>query len=1501
MSVEAGDNVKKAARIAWTLTDEAPALATHALLPIVRRFLTPAGISVEPADISVASRILAQFPEALTPAQRTGDTLAALGTIAKTPRANIIKTPNVSASVPQLMEAIAELNAKGFAVPPYVQEPTTEEERANNAKYAKVLGSAVNPVLREGNSDRRVAAPVKAYAQKNPHRLGKWEATSKSHVASMKDGDFFSAEKSHVCAEPTDVRIEFVAEGADEAVTLKEKVALQAGEVIDASRMSAAALRQYIEDELTSAKADDLMVSVHLKATMMKISDPIIFGHVVSVFFREVFAKHGDTFARLGVNPNNGLGALFAKLKALPDAEREAIEADVAACYETRPRLAMVDSDKGITNLHVPSDVIIDASMPCVVRDSGKMWNKDGKLEDVKCLIPDRSYAPIYEACLQDCKANGQFDVSTMGNVCNVGLMAQKAEEYGSHDKTFNIRQAGAVRVVDAKSGAIVFEHAVGEGDIWRMCQTKDEPIRDWVRLAVSRSRATGSPAIFWLDEQRAHDAVLIAKVNEYIKAHDTAGLDISIKKPEEAIKVSMARARSGKDTISVTGNVLRDYLTDLFPIIELGTSAKMLSIVPLLKGGGLFETGAGGSAPKHVQQFVEENHLRWDSLGEYLALAVSLEDLAAKAANAQAKALAKALNTAIGKLLDQNKSPGRKVMQLDNRGSHFYIAMWWAESMAEVDPSFAELAAALKAGEASITQEMIECQGKPVDIGGYWLPDAAKCAKAMRPSATFNALIDIPVKMSHLDPEGSRTVSDVYAKLETNLAEVRKNISEPLTLAEKIVYGHLDDPTTIPKRGETYLKLRPDRVAMQDATAQMALLQFISSGLPKAAVPSTIHCDHLIAAESGDMEDLGNAKKVNKEVYDFLASCGSKFGIGYWKPGAGIIHQTVLENYAFPGGMMIGTDSHTPNAGGLGMCAVGVGGADAVDVMADMPWELKAPKVIGVHLKGKMGNWTSPKDVILKVADILTVSGGTGAIVEYYGEGVDSISATGMATICNMGAEIGATTSVFPLSERQLEYLRETGRADVAHLATLNRHNLVPDEGCTYDRVIEIDLDTLAPHINGPFTPDLCTAVADMKARVEAEGWPNAISSGLIGSCTNSSYEDMAKCANLTKQALDAGLKFKIPFFVTPGSRAVQVNILKDGFVKHFEDAGAIVLAKACGPCIGQWKRKVPPGVKNSIVTSYNRNFAKRNDGNPDTHAFVTSPELVTMLSFAGELSFNPYADSLETPDGKEFRFKIPEGCPSIPPSGWDIDESIFQPPAADGSDVSVAVDPKSERLQLLTPFQKWDGQDYKDCPVLIKALGKCTTDHISMAGPWLKFRGHLDNISNNCLIGAVNAESGKTNAVTNQVTGEVGKVPDVARAYREQGIKWVVIGDRNYGEGSSREHAALEPRNLGGVAVITRSFARIHETNLKKQGMLPLTFVEPADYDRITGNDKLSVLGLADLAPGANLTLKVTPASGAEAFDVPVAHTFNSEQIEWFRAGSALNLMKEKNALSS
>lgn len=755
---------------------------------------------------------------------------------------------------------------------------------------------------------------------------------------------------------------------------------------------------------------------------------------------------------------------------------------------------------------------------------------------------------------------------------------------------------------------------------------------------------------------------------------------------------------------------------------------------------------------------------------------------------------------------------------------------------------------------------------------------------------------------LSVLDPSGSPTIQETYAKMEKNIFTSKKKLgNKPFTLAEKIIYGHLDDAAnTTPVRGETYLKLRPDRVAMQDATAQMAVLQFISSGLPQTAVPTTIHCDHLITAERGSSTDLAAAKDVNCEVYDFLASAGSKFGMGFWRPGSGIIHQIVLENYAFPGGLMIGTDSHTPNAGGLGMCAIGVGGADAVDVMAGMPWELKAPKVIGVKLTGKLSGWTSPKDVILKVADILTVKGGTGAIIEYFGEGVESISCTGMGTICNMGAEIGATCSTFQYTERMGDYLEATSRSEIASEARSFQSNLCADEGAVYDSVIEINLDSLKPLINGPFTPDLANEAGDqMKASSEAGSWPTKLSAGLIGSCTNSSYEDMSRSAELTRQALDAGLKFKAPFLVTPGSEQVRATITRDGILATFEEAGGLALANACGPCIGQWNRTdVAPLEKNSIFTSYNRNFAKRNDGNVNTHAFVTSPEMVTVCTIAGSTTFNPATDAIVTPSGAEFRFTAPFGK-ELPPLGFDAGENTFQaPPAAGSATDAVVVSPSSERLALLEPFDAWSGQDLMNLPVLIKAKGKCTTDHISMAGPWLKYRGHLDNISNNLLIGATNAETGETNAVENQFTGEVDQVPATARAYKAAGISWVVVGDENYGEGSSREHAALEPRHLGGSAVIVKSFARIHETNLKKQGMLPLTFANPADYDRMSGRDKVSIIGLVDnFVPGQQLTLRVTPPAGGQVFDIPVNHTFNAEQIEWFKSGSALNLMKSLN----
>jgi aconitate hydratase len=671
-----------------------------------------------------------------------------------------------------------------------------------------------------------------------------------------------------------------------------------------------------------------------------------------------------------------------------------------------------------------------------------------------------------------------------------------------------------------------------------------------------------------------------------------------------------------------------------------------------------------------------------------------------------------------------------------------------------------------------------------------------------------------------------------------------------------------------------------------------MALLQFISAGMPKVAVPSTVHCDHLIQAQVSGVPDLIRAKDINAEVYDFLASTCSKYGLGFWKPGSGIIHQIVLENYAFPGGLMIGTDSHTPNAGGLGMVAIGVGGADAVDVLADIPWELKCPKVIGVKLTGKLSGWTSAKDVILKVAGILTVKGGTGAIVEYFGPGVDSISCTGMGTICNMGAEIGATTSLFPFNQRMADYLNATERPHLAASSKKFAHNLKADEGAHYDQVIEINLDELEPHINGPFTPDLATPLSKFKETAIKNNWPTELKVGLIGSCTNSSYEDMTRSASLVTEAKEHGLSFKSKYTVTPGSEQVRATIERDGQMQTFTEAGGVVLANACGPCIGQWDRQdVPKGVKNSIITSYNRNFTGRNDGNPATHAFVASPELVTALAISGDLTFNPMTDSLKGADGKEFKLTPPNGH-DLPVRGYDPGENTYQPPAENGTSIQVAVDPKSQRLQLLEPFNKWDGKDPADMPVLIKAFGKCTTDHISMAGPWLKYRGHLENISNNMLIGAINIENKEANNVKNVFTGKWDEVPKVARQYKADGIKWVVIGDENYGEGSSREHAALEVRHLGGVAVIVKSFARIHETNLKKQGMLPLTFANPADYDKIDPSDRITIEGVTTLTPGKPLNLKVKKADGS-TIDIPVNQTFNDNQIGWFKAGSALNLM--------
>jgi len=755
----------------------------------------------------------------------------------------------------------------------------------------------------------------------------------------------------------------------------------------------------------------------------------------------------------------------------------------------------------------------------------------------------------------------------------------------------------------------------------------------------------------------------------------------------------------------------------------------------------------------------------------------------------------------------------------------------------------------------------------------------------------------DTKVAMSAFEPNSYIN----YQRIEDNLAIVRSRLNRPLTLSEKVLYGHLDNAHEQDiQRGVSYLKLRPDRVACQDATAQMALLQFMSAGLPTVAVPTTVHCDHLIEAQVEGVADLKRAINTNKEVYDFLATCTAKYGIGFWKPGSGIIHQIILENYAFPGGLMIGTDSHTPNAGGLGMIAVGVGGADAVDVIADLPWELKCPKVIGVNLTGQISGWTTPKDVILKVAGILTVKGGTGAIVEYMGPGVESLSATGQGTICNMGAEIGATTSMFPYNERQGDYLRATKRSDIASYAKSFQHNLRADEKAEYDQVIDINLSELEPHINGPFTPDLATPLSKFKDAVAKNNWPAELKVGLIGSCTNSSYEDMGRSASIAKEAMDHGLHVQSIFNITPGSEQVRATITRDGIAGTLQEAGGVVLANACGPCIGQWDRKdVPKGSKNSIITSYNRNFTGRNDANPATHAFVASPDLVTAMCFAGSLNFNPVTDSLKGSDGKEFKFSNPH-AKDLPPRGYDPGENTYQAPPEDRSSVNVAVSPSSDRLQVLKPFKKWDGQDLTDCPVLIKAVGKCTTDHISAGGPWLKFRGHLENISQNCLIGAISAANNKANSVQNVNSGEWGAVPTIAAQYRDAGIPWVVIGDHNYGEGSSREHAALEPRFLGGAAIITRSFARIHETNCKKQGLLPLTFSNEADYDRVKPDDKVDLIGVKELAPGSKITMRLKHKDG-KTEDIELSHSFNAGQIEWHRAGSALNRMAEVKAAKS
>jgi len=747
--------------------------------------------------------------------------------------------------------------------------------------------------------------------------------------------------------------------------------------------------------------------------------------------------------------------------------------------------------------------------------------------------------------------------------------------------------------------------------------------------------------------------------------------------------------------------------------------------------------------------------------------------------------------------------------------------------------------------------------------------------------------------------------IKRVYAGLPAKTDAARKALGRPLTLAEKILFSHLhaDQPLASFERAKTYVDFAPDRVAMQDATAQMALLQFMQAGRPKVAVPSTVHCDHLIQAKVGAKEDLDTAITVNKEVYDFLASVSNKYGIGFWKPGAGIIHQVVLENYAFPGGMMIGTDSHTPNAGGLGMIAIGVGGADACDVMAGLPWELKWPKLIGIKLTGKMSGWTSAKDIILKVAGILTVKGGTGAIVEYFGEGADSLSATGKGTICNMGAEIGATCSLFTYDEKMSAYLRNTERADIAELADGVKEHLRPDDDvyanpeAYYDQLIEINLDELEPYVNGPFTPDLAWPISKFAEAVKANNWPEKLEVALIGSCTNSSYEDISRSASLAKQATDKGLKTQAEFTITPGSELVRFTIERDGFLNTFDKMGGVVLANACGPCIGQWARHIDdPKRKNSIITSFNRNFAKRNDGFSGTHAFVASPEIVTAFAIAGDLTFNPLTDKLRNEQGEEVMLDEPTGY-ELPPSGFAVDDPGFQAPAEDGSGINVVVSPDSQRLQLLEAFSAWEGTDIKGLRLLIKAKGKCTTDHISMAGPWLKFRGHLDNISNNMLIGAVNYFNEKTDLVKNEINGEYGPVPATQRAYKAAGIGTIVVGDENYGEGSSREHAAMEPRHLGVRAILVKSFARIHETNLKKQGMLALTFANKEDYDKVQEDDTLDIVGLTDFTPGKPLTIVLHHADGGtDAFTAN--HTYNEQQIEWFKAGGALNIIRRKFA---
>ncbi|CAM0135764.1 unnamed protein product [Umbelopsis sp. WA50703] len=746
------------------------------------------------------------------------------------------------------------------------------------------------------------------------------------------------------------------------------------------------------------------------------------------------------------------------------------------------------------------------------------------------------------------------------------------------------------------------------------------------------------------------------------------------------------------------------------------------------------------------------------------------------------------------------------------------------------------------------------------------------------------------------------RTITPPYTKLTDNLAKVKRILDgRPLTLAEKILYSHLTNPEdTVPVRGETYLKLSPDRVAMQDASAQMAVLQFMLSGMKTTAVPSSIHCDHLIEAFAGADKDVDSAIANNKEIFDFLESAAKKYGIAFWKPGSGIIHQIVLENYAAPGKLMLGTDSHTPNAGGLGMLAIGVGGADAVDAMANIPWELKAPNIIGVKMTGQLNPWTSPKDVILKLAGDLTVRGGTGHIIEYFGEGTETLSCTGMATICNMGAEVGATTSVFPYTDKMRAYLGATGRRAVATAADANKSFLRADEGSSYDKIIELNLSEIEPHINGPFTPDLSTPLSKFKDLVKEKGWKDDLSAGLIGSCTNSSYEDMSRSASIARQAAEAGITTKSHFLVTPGSEQIRATIERDGQVKEFEKAGAQVLANACGPCIGQWKRtdidKSKP-EENAILTSFNRNFRSRNDGNPKTMNFLAAPEIVTAMTFAGKLSFNPMTDSLKDKNGGDFQFQPPHGD-DLPGQGFDAGRETYEPPSptpTPDESVEIKVDPSSNRLQVLDAFDSWNGEEFKNLRVLVKVQGKCTTDHISAAGPWLKYKGHLQNIAENTLIGAVNADNGKVNVVTDIISGKEGSIPEVAKSYKSQNQPWLVIADHNYGEGSAREHAALQVRYLGCPLIVARSFARIHETNLKKQGVLPLTFVDENDYEKLTGGDVIETIGVKGIAPGKPVTLVVNK-KGGDQLEIKAKHTMSVDQIEWFRKGSALNLIKEK-----